>query len=402
MKVLIISPCILPVPAVKGGAVLTLIESLIIQNELSGKVELTVVGSYDREAAEVAKRYPNTKFIFWEISGIADKIDHTIDSAIEKLKHTGKTHQYIWKSMVIAKLKKLLKADDYDKVVFQNSGFLLNVLKDAAITEKYKGKLYYHLHNDIPDNVCLESVRKCELLLISEYLLKKINRLCGCDMSGQSHIVKNGFKTERFARKLSDRERSELLDKLKIDEGKKIVIFTGRIIANKGIAQLLEAFSTLERDDTVLMVVGAHNFGSGQTSAFEQKMKSSFDRLGGKIVFTGFVPYHEMWKYYQLADVAVLPSMWEEPAGLTMIEATAAGLPVITTLSGGIPEYMSDEWSILLERDDRLVANIRESIEEVLSHPEEWSRKASEGSRYVQTHFSEEVYYQSFLDAIDG
>ena len=62
---------------------------------------------------------------------------------------------------------------------------------------------------------------------------------------------------------------------------------------------------------------------------------------------------------YQLGNIAVLPSMWEEPAGMTMVEAVVSGLPLITTNSGGIPEYISDDVAVLLDRDENLVDNKR-------------------------------------------
>jgi glycosyltransferase involved in cell wall biosynthesis len=58
--------------------------------------------------------------------------------------------------------------------------------------------------------------------------------------------------------------------------------------------------------------------------------------------------------------------MWEEPAGLTMIEAMACGIPTITTCSGGIPEYV-DDCAIVLERDERLVMNIAAQVDLLLA-----------------------------------
>ena len=55
MKVLIVSPSMLPVPAVKGGAVEALIESLIKQNEQYKKIELTVVCSWTPDAEKNRK-----------------------------------------------------------------------------------------------------------------------------------------------------------------------------------------------------------------------------------------------------------------------------------------------------------------------------------------------------------
>ena len=82
----------------------------------------------------------------------------------------------------------------------------------------------------------------------------------------------------------------------------------------------------------------------------------------GRIKFTGLIPQSEISALYHIADVAVLPSMWEEPAGLTMLEAAAAGVPVITTNAGGIPEYLRNDLGIFLDRDNELVNNISNNI----------------------------------------
>ena len=67
-KILLISPCGLPVPAVKGGAVATLIESLIKENENNETIKLTVVSSFFEKAKEESYKYKNTNFIFIKIT----------------------------------------------------------------------------------------------------------------------------------------------------------------------------------------------------------------------------------------------------------------------------------------------------------------------------------------------
>ena len=87
-----------------------------------------------------------------------------------------------------------------------------------------------------------------------------------------------------------------------------------------------------------------------------------------KISFTGFVPHQQIQEFYQIADVAVLPSMWEEPFGLTCLEALACGLPVITTKSGGLPEIVTPKCGILLDRDPRIEDNIYNNIFNLLNN----------------------------------
>lgn len=400
MKVLMVSPCDLPVPAVKGGAVATLIESLVIQNEAHKQMDLTVVSSSDEQAKEKSNVYPNTNFVFLKTPNMLEHVDSLIDRVIQKIKKTTESKQYIRKVYVLYQIRKILKNGSYDRIVFQNSGYLLTVLRDKNILKRYKNKLYYHLHNDIPDNVYIPGALACKFILISQYLAKKVYALCGPSVKDSMHIVKNGFDCNSFMQELNPQEKEALKQRLGISAEKKVILFAGRIVEYKGVAELLDAFTALDRDDCILMIVGSHNFGSGETSEFEKKIKASFSHLKDKVIFTGFVPYQEMWKYYKLADAAVFPSMWEEPAGLVMIEAAAAGIPVITTRSGGIPEYLNDELAIFLDRDEHIITNLKNAISEVLNNEDRWNMQAKKASVFVKNNFSKETFYQTFVQAL--
>lgn len=401
MKVLIVSPCVnLPVPAVHGGAVSTLIEYLVKENEVERKMQLTVLSIYDAEAEQKAKTYTRTQVDFIYPPKIVDWCDHVADMVLSVGEKKKTEHQYFRKQYSLNYISRYMVEHDFDKVVFQNSGYLLNVLNNRAIAEKYKGKLYYHLHNDIPNNISVKAVMQCKLLLISEYLKKHVNEVCGQDVSEQCVIVKNGFDCDRFAQKLPENERLELKRKVGIEPDKKIVMFAGRIAPTKGILELTEAFKRLNRDDTVLMVVGAHNFGTGQTSEFQKRMEKQFSELGKRVCFTGYVPYDEIWKYYKLADIAVLPSIWEEPAGLTMIEACAAGIPLITTESGGIPEYLSSDLVFFVDKKGDVTRQLQCEILQLLENKQDALKKANKASKYVVSHYSEKAFYNDFTNAL--
>jgi len=76
-----------------------------------------------------------------------------------------------------------------------------------------------------------------------------------------------------------------------------------------------------------------------------------------------FVSYDEMPQVYRMADIFVLPSYptmtWQEQFGMVLIEALASGKPVISTMSGGIPEVLGDA-GILIPSGDyfQLAENI--------------------------------------------
>lgn len=142
----------------------------------------------------------------------------------------------------------------------------------------------------------------------------------------------------------------------------------------KGVLEVVQAFQKLENTHAHLVIVGASSFGMGQMTLFEREL-SQIVQEHPRIHATGFVNNQELGKYYALADLVVLPSLWEEPLGLTMIEAQLAGKPLITTNKGGIPETTSATNSILLEVTENLSKDLAFAMAEVLSDLPSWQKK---------------------------
>jgi glycosyltransferase involved in cell wall biosynthesis len=119
-----------------------------------------------------------------------------------------------------------------------------------------------------------------------------------------------------------------------------------------------------------LMILGSTFFDNVMhKDAFIFSLIEKAILVKNKIVFTGFIPYEQVSNYLRLADIAVLPSMWDEPFGLTIVEAMAVGLPLITTKSGGIPEICNNVATIL-DREN-IVTNLKNTILYLYEHPEE-------------------------------
>ena len=92
--------------------------------------------------------------------------------------------------------------------------------------------------------------------------------------------------------------------------------------------------------------------------------------------------------------------MWEEPFGLTIVEAMAIGLPIITTYRGGIPEVVSSDNAILLETDEHFVNNLAGSILDLYRHPEK-REQMSKASIERSKLFDKEIYAQNFFAALE-
>jgi glycosyltransferase involved in cell wall biosynthesis len=129
-------------------------------------------------------------------------------------------------------------------------------------------------------------------------------------------------------------------------QGKKIVLFVGRITIQKGPDYFIKvARRVLEHDPNVLFVIS----GAGDMEYQIIRMAADMG-LGDKVVFAGFVRGEELTKLYRAADLYVMPSV-SEPFGLTALEALANGTPILVSRQSGVAEVLthalkSDFWDV--------------------------------------------------------
>ena len=101
-----------------------------------------------------------------------------------------------------------------------------------------------------------------------------------------------------------------------------------------------------------------------------------------------------------MADVAVLASIWNEPFGLTLVEAMAMGLPIVSTSQGGIPEVLTPDCSIVLDKNDQLPDNIATSILSLYNNPKQRAKMSKASIRQSKL-FDKEKYAKQFFATID-
>ena len=369
-RIVFITTGYMPVPAVNGGAVETLIESLLNENEKNKNFEFELISTYDSKAFQMSRKYRNTKFSFVKTSRIITFFDKILYFLLVKVlkKDKKNSYKFILKRLeYLYKTSKILKTSNYDKIIIENNPTLFLTLKFRKNYVKYKDKYYYHLHNEINNFYgCYDIMKECKnIICISEYIRNYVVDRLNISIN-QTSILKNCIDIKRFDGHISDFDKKNIYQKYNIKTKDKILIFTGRIVPEKGILEVVKALKDIKTKNVKLVIVGGNFIGKNDKSFYEEKLEEECKSIQNNIIFTGFVDYSIINKFYAISDVAVLPSLWEEPAGLTILEALSSGVPVITTKSGGIPEYVEDGSAILLNRDENLVKNIAFSIDKIL------------------------------------
>jgi len=178
------------------------------------------------------------------------------------------------------------------------------------------------------------------------------------------HVIRRGVDSARFAEP-GDRFLPGLA-------GRHRVVFLGRLVRAKGVEALVAAAARLRTRDVDLVLVG----DGPERPAIERLARHL--RIDDRVHVTGFVPHRRVPAVLASADLLVLPSMYEE-LGTVLVEAMHAGLPVVATRVGGIPEAVEHGVTGLLV-EPRDVGALATAIDSVLSDPA-LARRLGAGAR---------------------
>lgn len=390
-RVCLVAPGMLPVPATQGGAVETLITTLVKQNEIKGNMELTVVTPRDQKNGLEASFFKKTRFIFVPTANSVKKFTYRcIQFVWNKL---GLNHSFPLNTLFQRKVAKLVSPEEYDIVVMEGGMF-----KPTALYRKrYKGKLWYHLHG-VP-----EESFKCPgyetVIAVSEFAKERWLQYCDEDTTHSVYVVHNGIDISKFQREFTVEDRKMVRSRLGFASDDFVALYCGRIIDVKGVLELLQAIQRIDDDHVKLLVVGSPDFAKSSRTPYLDKVQSLVDELDDRVAFTGYMPNDQVYRYSKSADVQVVPSLWEEAAGLVGVEAMAAGLPLIVSRSGGLQEYVPEDCSVVVERNESFVSSLSNAIMSLRDLPE-LRRSMAENSLHHAGWFSESAFYDEFVKAI--
>ena len=186
---------------------------------------------------------------------------------------------------------------------------------------------------------------------------------------GYYNIIPNGVDVERFS--------ADVAPLPEYQDGKLNILFVGRPEKRKGLDHLIKAFALLraQRQDVRLIVVGA-----GKFQRYERKVKS----MGlSDVTFCSYVPLEELSRYHHSADVFCAPATGFESQGVVLLEAMAAGLPIVASNIDGYATVLThgEEGLLVLPGDEEGLAA---ALSELLRDPEQRRQMAGKGRRRVQ------------------
>ena len=390
MKIALVSPMILPVPSVRGGAVEMLTTYLIDENEKQKKIDIDLYTIYDKKLQEFS--YKRTNIIKIK-TNIVKKIIQKAISFIYRITNKKKSFNIAWEE-VARKIRK----ENYDLVVVENNMFLYKL-----ISKKTNNNLIYHMHNDFNNfdktkqNYKFIANSAKEIITVSEYIK---NRLKSVDNFDRIKVLPNAIDDKLFTKT----NFKNLREKYCIDKNDIVIGYAGRITEEKGILELVQAFKKLSNINKKikLLIVGSQWYGNLKKDEYISKINSEMNEIKDKVIFTGYIDLKDMPLVYNTMDIVVIPSLCNEAFGCVAIEAMAMGKPIIASKVGGLTEIVKDQFGFTIQTDCNFVEKLYSKIKYLVENDSlrnKYGKKANEEFE-KNKNYHKEQYYNNFLEII--
>lgn len=171
---------------------------------------------------------------------------------------------------------------------------------------------------------------------ISSYLLRVAYRF---GYRGEGEVIPNGVDLSNFSCDIPERELRELRRELGIHEEEKIIITTSRLVHKNAVDVVIRALGIMKRTHPDLpfqfLVLG-----TGEKAPMLRALAEE-EGISDSVRMVGALSHKNLPKFLKVSDVFIRPSR-SEGLGNSFLEAMAAGIPVIGTNAGGIPDFLKD------------------------------------------------------------
>lgn len=392
MNILIISPGYLVQPAVNGGAIEVLIDTITCENEVFKKANFTIFSIYDGSKLTSNKNlYTNYKYI--DITKFSYKLKRAIFGLINKIPNV-----YIGKAYIREIAKCIKKSSEtYDAIIIENNPIFANIIRKVTNIP-----IILHLHNDYLNSnskLASKTLKSIDhVLTVSNYIGNRVKTI-DSDTSKVSTLY-NGIDIKDFANTISSEEKNKIRQSYNLSKDDIVLLYTGRIMKQKGVKELIESFIMAKKkySNLKLLIVGSSFFKNAKVSSYQKEIIKLSQGYEQDIIFTGYIEHKDIWKIYKICDIQVVPSIWGEPLATTVIEGMASGIPLIVNDVGGIPE-MVDKSSAEFCKNNSLREDITKNISILIEDKLKRESNVKNALEKVNK-FEKTLFYNNYIDAV--
>lgn len=229
--------------------------------------------------------------------------------------------------------------------------------------------------------------RGADMITVPSYKAKAL--LDGYSLKNPNMVIPNGIVLGRFTKEVTEEEKKELRSSLGIKESDKLLVIISRLSGEKNIEEIVNYFPSVlkEEPDARLMIAG-----TGPDSKHLEQTAAKRG-ISDKVIFPGFVPHDDTYKYYKLGKAFLSASTFEMHS-LTYLEAMACGLPLVCRDDPCLQGVLTDGENGYVYHDEQ---EFTERTLKILRDPE-LQRKMSESSLRISKDFSEQAFAERMLE----
>jgi spore coat protein SA len=291
-------------------------------------------------------------------------------------------------------IKQYLLDESYELIhVFNRPRWVLSLSKVLPNT-----RFSLSLHNEMfaPSKIsyaeAVECINRVDFInTVSIFIADGVKKLYPT-AENKLNVVYSGVNLDDFAANWSPigiSNKMQLKKKYGIDN-KKVVLHVSRISPKKGTHIVLHAMKKVAEayPDSALVIVGSKWYGKNEEDEFTQYCKTISKEVNAPVIFTGFIPPSEIPPYFNMGDVFVCASQWNEPLARIHYEAMAAGLPIITTDRGGNAEIIEENINGLVLKDYSNPDSLADYINYLISNPDKAAELGKNARKGAEENFS--------------
>jgi len=182
-----------------------------------------------------------------------------------------------------------------------------------------------------------EALSKSVRIVPNSYWTKEwMQKVFSTQFNKKIRVIPGGVDISKYPKQMNT---DQITKKYNLKD-QKLILFSGKLTKYKGVKYLIQAAKNI---DGIIGIAG----DGPERKSLENLVK---DMKLKNVKFFGYINGQDLMQLYYRADVCVVPSVWDEPLGLVVLEAMAASTPVVVTRKGGIPLMVKEKHNGLFVR----------------------------------------------------
>ena len=304
----------------------------IFSEKKASSVSLTIKNSWE------FSEFKSSIKVFGQFTEVPFADINFVGLKIKRFLHFGNNRSILMNYLNLHKKDTRLR-----KIIeFHNRPYLFNI----AVRQLRNFPMSIHFHNDPTEMRGSKTISErieiaknaSAVYFVSKYIKKRFLSGISKDFNNL-YVLPNGLE-----RKLH-----------KQPEKNKEIAFIGRLVKEKGAHIFIESIRSLVKKypEWKFRIIGTSKAGNEKLkTSYEKKVIRDFKALGNNIEYSGFISNSEVKEMMKTLSILVVPSIWEEPFGLTALEGFCYGAAIIASKVGGLEEILEGTGLLIKDIDE--------------------------------------------------